>query len=159
MKTEIKYALIFVIISFLWNCLEFLTGLQSYYINLHPYFVTPFFIILTILIYYFAIQEKRKSLDGKITFGKAFVTGLIISIFIFILNPLFLYIFTNFINQDFFNSFINHEVSSGKSTAKEAAEYFNLQNFLIRGSIYRLIMGITATLFISIFIKKDIKKK
>ncbi|MEO8211205.1 MAG: DUF4199 domain-containing protein [bacterium] len=156
MKTEIKYAVIFVIASFIWNCIEYVAGLQSSYINLHPFFVTPFFILLTILIYLFALREKRAVLGGKITFGKAFVTGIIISIFIIILNPVFLYIFSHYINLNFFDAFSRHEVVSGKSTKEEADEYFNFTNFLFRGSAYRLVMGIVATLFISFFMKKEI---
>jgi len=159
MKTEIKFAIIFVIISFIWNCIEFATGLQSTYINLHPFFVTPFFIILIVLIYLFALREKRNELGGKLTLGRAIMTGAILSLFITILNPLFLYIFSHFINPDFFDAFSRHEVMAGKSSTQEAEDYFNFKNFLIRGSIYRLVMGIAATVIISVFLKKDLSKK
>src|SRR5690349_19191756 len=98
MRTELKYAAIFVIISFFWNCLEYITGLQGRYINYHPYFVTTFFILMTLIIYYLAIKEKRRVLRGEITFSRAILTGFLLTIFILILNPLFMYIFSEFIN-------------------------------------------------------------
>jgi len=159
MKTEIKFAIIFVLISFIGNCIEFATGLQSTNIHLHPFFVTPFFIILIALIYLLALREKRNELGGKITFRKALLSGTILTLFITILNPFFLYIFSHFINPDFFDAFARYEVMTGKSTKQEAEDYFNFANFLIRGSIYRLIMGITATLIITVFLKKDASKK
>ena len=158
MKTEIKYALIFVIISFVWNIIEFVAGLHSTYINIHPYFVTPFFIILTAAIYICALTAKRKELGGKITFGKAFITGMIITLFILILNPVFQYIYSEFINPNFYNAFIQYDVSTGKLTKQEAEDYYNFKNFIFRGSIYRFIMSLAATIIISIFLKKNVEK-
>src|SRR4030095_1377803 len=155
MKTEIKYALIYVFASFIWDCIEYAAGLHSARIDIHPYFVTPFFIILTIGIFIFAIREKRQEPGGNITFVKAFITGMIITFLIILFNPFFLYAYSHYVNIDFYNAFIQYEVRSGKSTLKEAEEYYNFLNFVVRGSLYRLIMGLLAALLVSIFIKKS----
>lgn len=149
MKTEIKYALIFVGASFLWNCLEFAVGLQGKHIDIHPYFVTSFFILLTAMVYYLAITEKRRKNAGRITFLKAFVAGMLLTSFILILNPLSLYIFSTFVNTDFYSAFIQHDVLTGKYSPQEANDYYNLKNFIIQGTIYRFIMGLIATIIIS----------
>ncbi|MEO8446199.1 MAG: DUF4199 domain-containing protein [bacterium] len=156
MKTEIKFAVIFVIISFIWNIIEFVAGLHSTYISIHPYFVTPFFLILTTAIYTLALREKRKELNGKITFGKAIMTGVILTLFIIILNPAFQYIFAQFINPDFYSAFIRNDSATGKMSREEAEEYYNFSNFVLRGSLYRFIMGLVATLIIYLFMKKDV---
>ena len=159
MGTEVKFAVIFVVLSFMWNCLEYLTGLQDKYIDLHPYFVTTFFILLTIVIYYLAIEEKRFKAGGHITLLNTLLTGVFLTLFILILNPLFMYLFSEFINKEFYNSFIKYDVLTGKYNLSEAKEYYNLENFIYVGTIYRFIMGIAATLILSFFIKKDIRNK
>ncbi|MEO8665281.1 MAG: DUF4199 domain-containing protein [Ignavibacteria bacterium] len=154
MKTEIKFALIFVILSFIWNIIEYAAGLHSTHISIHPYFVTPFFIILTVVIYLLAIREKRKNSGGQITFSKAFMTGVMLTFFIIILNPAFQYIYSEFINTNFYSAFIQNDVATGKLTRQDAEDYYNFKNFIVRGSVYRIIMSISATLIIAVFIKK-----
>lgn len=149
MKTELKYAVFFVTASFLWNCLEFAVGLQGKHIDIHPYFVTSFFIILTAVVYYLAINEKRSRNLGRITFFKAFVCGMLLTSFILILNPAALYLFSTFVNTDFYTAFIQHDILTGKYSPQEATEYYNLKNFIIQGTIYRFIMGLIATIIIS----------
>lgn len=159
MKTEFKFALIFLIVSFIWNIIEFIAGLHSAYISFHPYFVTPFFLILAAVIYTLALRKKRHDLGGKITFGKALMTGIVMTLFIIILNPFFQYVFSQFINPDFYNAFIRNDSSSGKMSLQEAEDYYNFSNFVIRGSIYRFIMGVSATILIYLFMKKDVSSR
>jgi len=156
MKTEIKFAFLYVIASFIWSCLEYLTGLESTHINLHPYFVTPFYVLLTAVIYVLAIREKRANHGGSISFSKALVTGIILSVFILALNPISFYVFNRFINPNFFKDFGEYKVRTGNMTKDAAEAYYNFYNLLIRGSIYRLVMGIVATLLTSWLIKKNV---
>jgi hypothetical protein len=158
MKIEIKYAFIYVAVSFVWNCVEYMTGLQKQYIHLHPYFVTPFFIILTVIIYYWALNGKRAKFYGKLTFSRAFFTGFLLTVFILIFNPLFLYIFYLYVNPDFLNSFILHDISAGSKTPAEANQYYTIDNFIVRGSVYRAVMGLAATVLIFLFMKKDTRR-
>jgi len=153
MKTELKYAVIFVFLSLAWNCLEFFAGLQDKYIELHPYFVTPFFILMTSVIYYLAIREKKWIQYRRITFIQGLITGMRLTLFILLLNPAALYLFSEFINPNFYNAFIQHDVLSGKMTQAEAADYYNLYNFIKVGTLYRFIMGILATAIISFFLR------
>lgn len=157
MKTLVKFALIFVVLSFIWNCAEYAMGLHDDHINIHPYFVTPFFLIMTAVIYYFALSSKRDENKGSITFSQLFLAGLVLTIFILILNPVFLYIFYKFINPEFFNSYIAYDTLSGKMSIQEASDYYNMRNFILRGSIYRFIIGIVATVIIYFFMKRTLK--
>jgi hypothetical protein len=159
MKTEIKFAILYVVASFLWSCIEYFTGLESTHINLHPYFVTPFYVLLTAVIYILALREKRAILGGKVTFGKAFATGIILSVFILVLNPVSFYLFNTFINPGFFKDFALYKIQTENMTRAAADAYYNFNNLLIRGSLYRLVMGIVATILISSFIKKNVTKE
>lgn len=154
MKTLVKFALIFVVLSFIWNCAEYAMGLHDDHINIHPYFVTPFFLIITAVIYYIALSSKRDESKGSNTFSQLFLAGLVLTIFILILNPVFLYIFYQYINTEFFNSYIAYDTLSGKMSIQEASDYYNMRNFILRGSIYRFIMGMIATIIIALIIKK-----
>lgn len=156
MKTEIKFAILYVLASFIWSCIEYLTGLESTHINLHPYFVTPFYILLTAVIYVLAVREKRASLGGRITFSKAVVTGIILSLLILVLNPISFYVFNTFINPDFFKDFAQYKIHTENMTKESADAYYNFNNLLIRGSLYRCVMGIVATFLTSWFSKKNI---
>jgi uncharacterized protein YqgC (DUF456 family) len=153
MKNEIKYAILFVFLSFIWNCIEYFTGLQNKYINIHPYFVTTFFILMTSVIYFLATREKKRARGGRITFMQGLITGMTLTLFILILNPAALYLFSEFINPNFYNSFIRHDVLTGKYSVSEANDYYNLPNFIKVGTLYRFIMGMFATVIISFFMK------
>ena len=73
MKTALKYAFIYLVVAFVWSCVEYFTGLQSTRIALYPYFGTPFYLLLTRVIYYLAVRERRALGGGKIGFGSMFV--------------------------------------------------------------------------------------
>lgn len=146
----------YVIASFIWSCIEYLSGLETTHINLHPYFVTPFYILLTAAIYILAVREKRASLGGSITFGKAMRTGIVLSLFIFLLNPVSFYVFNTFVNPNFFTDFAQYKMQTEIITKESADAYYNFNNLLIRGSIYRFVMGIVATVLTSWFIGKNI---
>ena len=154
MKTELKFAIIYVVASFLWNCIEYLTGLQSTRIGLHPYFVTPFYILLTAIVYYLAVREKRAGLSGKIGFGKALVTGVVLSVLILALNPIAFYVFNTFVNPDFFSDFARYKIETENMPRSAAEAYYNFNNLLIQGSIYRLVMGLVAAFITSWFMKR-----
>lgn len=154
MKTELKYAVIFVVLSFLWNCFEYIAGLHGKYIAVHPYLVTPFFLIMTGVIYYFDIREKKQIEYGRISYFSALKSGIILTLLIIILNPVFMYIFSEFINKDFYNAFIQYDIQEGNMNPSEAADYYNLRNFIVHGSVYRLIMGVAASAIIAFFVRK-----
>lgn len=112
MSNAIKYALIYVIAAFAWSCVEYLTGLQPTRIALHPYFVTPFYLLLTGVIYYLAVKEKRASDGGKIGFGKIVVFGMTLTGLILVLNLVHFYVFNKLINPDFFPAMARHAVET-----------------------------------------------
>lgn len=159
MKIEIKYALIYLIASFIWSCIEFTSGLESKYIAFHPYFVTPFYLILTGVIYFYSLREKRTALQGKLTFRKGLMSGVMLSFWILLLNPIPFYIFNTFINPQFFTDFAHYNIETQKMTATDANAYFTFNNMLIRGTLYRFIMGIVASFILAACMKKPPKKQ
>ena len=85
-KIEIKWAVIFVFVILLWMVFEKLVGLHTTHIDKHAIY-TNFFAIPAIIIYVFALLDKRKNyFNGIITWKQGFITGLIITLIVTVLN-------------------------------------------------------------------------
>jgi hypothetical protein len=119
-KIEIKWALIFFIVSLIWIFLEKLVGLHDAHIDKHPIY-TNFFAILAIAMYVFALLDKRKNFyHGRMNWMQGFVSGVIISVIVAILSPLGQYLTHEVITPEYFPNAIEYAVSSGKLGQAEA---------------------------------------
>jgi Protein of unknown function (DUF4199) len=152
---EIKWAIIFIIMTFLWMLLEKTIGLHDVNIEKHPIY-TNFIAIPAIAIYVFALLDKRKNVyEGYMTYKQGVISGLIITLLVTICTPLSQYIILTFITPDFFTNAINFTVKNKKMTLTEAQNFFNLRNYIIQGTIGAPIMGILTTLIVAITTKKS----
>src|SRR3546814_14263979 len=71
-KIEIKWAIIFLIVTFVWMFMEKLIGLHDQYIKQHE-IITNLFAIPAIAIYAFALLNKRKKFyNGVMTYKQGF---------------------------------------------------------------------------------------
>ncbi len=153
-RIEIKWSLIFVGMSLLWMLLERLVGLHDAHIELHAG-LTNLFAIPAILIYVFALLEKRnKFFGGLISYKQAFVSGLIISLIVAVLSPLSQYITSTFITPHYFDNAIEFAVSSGSMDRASAEAHFNLNQYIILSLISAPLMGIVTTAIVALFVKK-----
>ncbi len=154
LKTEIKWATIFVVMTLLWMMLEKLFGLHDKYIDKHAIF-TNFIAIPAILIYVLALIDKRKNdYNGRMTYKQGLISGLIITAIVTIVSPLTQYITSNVITPDYFPNVIKYSVESGKLSQQDAENYFNLKSYIIQGLIGAPVMGIITTLIVAFFTKK-----
>lgn len=150
---EIKWAIIFVLMSLAWMVLEKSLGWHDEHIDQHAVF-TNFFAIPAILVFVFALRDKKKSYyRGNITYLQAFLSGLIISVIIMVLTPFAQYITLEYITPDYFTNVIEYSVSSGELTQQEAEDWFNLKSYFIQATIGALIMGVITSAIVAIFIK------
>ncbi|MBN1186959.1 MAG: DUF4199 domain-containing protein [Bacteroidales bacterium] len=151
---EIKWAIIFSVITLIWMLLEKLVGLHSEHIDKHIVY-TNLFAIPAIIIYVLALIDKRKNYyKGVMTYKQGFITGLIITVIVVILSPLTQYITSAFITPEYFPNVINYVVNKGKMTQEAAEKQFNLQNYIIQGIIAALLMGLITSAIVAIFTKK-----
>ena len=153
-KTEIKWAVIFAVVSLLWMVLEKLVGLHDVHIDKHMY-LTNLFAIPAIILYILALKDKKNSdLGGQISYKEGFITGLIITIIVAALSPLTQWITSTIITPEYFPNVIAHSVKTGfHSSLEEAEAYFNLQNYIIQGLIGAMIMGVITSAIVAIFVK------
>jgi hypothetical protein len=153
-STEIKWALIFVAATLLWNLGEKLAGLHSTLIDKHAV-VTYFFFLPAVTIYVLALLDKRKNYyGGAMTYGQGLVSGVVITLFVTLLSPLTQLIVSDVITPDYFTNVINYAVSSGEMTQQAAEEYFNLKSYIIQGLIGAPLMGIVTSAIVALFTRK-----
>ncbi len=151
---EIKCAILFVIMMLLWMLMEKLTGLHDVNIEKHP-IVTNLIAIPAILMYVFALLDKRKNYyGGYMSYLQGFTSGVIITVIITLITPLTQYITSTLISPDYFSNMIEYSVEKGLMNREDAVNYFNLSNYMIMSTWGAFVMGLITTAIIAIFTKK-----
>lgn len=152
--TEIKWGIIFAIMSLLWMVLERIAGLHDQHIEQHAIY-TNFVAIPAIAIYVLGLLEKRKKdYDGKMTYGQGFKAGLIITLVVTILTPLTMWLTLTFITPDFLANARDYAVETGKMEQQAAEDYFSQGNYMIQSIVGAPIMGIITSAIVAIFTRK-----
>jgi hypothetical protein len=108
-------------------------------------------LILAFAITFMAMKEKRESLGGFITYGKAFKTGFMASLIIVLLAAIYMYVLFNFL-IDFdtmTSSMLDETIKTMKDQGKSDQEieqalyyskkFMNPTSFLIWGTVSNLI--------------------
>ncbi|SOE19613.1 Protein of unknown function [Spirosomataceae bacterium TFI 002] len=155
-KIELKWAIIFSVVMLLWMVLEKTLGWHDKLIAKHAVY-TNFFAPIAILVYVFALLDKKKSLGGEMGFKTAFVSGSIISMLVALISPLAQYITHNYITPDFFTNVQTYAVESGNMNIEEAKAYFNFKGYVYQSFIGALLMGIATTAIVAIFVRSKNK--
>jgi len=151
---EIKWAIIFVVMTLVWMVFEKLSGFHSTKIDQH-YLITNFIAIPAIAIYVFALLDKRKNFYGGImNYSQGFISGVFITLIVTVLSPLTQTITSLVITPEFFPNMITFAVENGKMSQVEAEEYFNLNSYIIQGLIGAPVMGLITTAIVAIFTRK-----
>jgi hypothetical protein len=152
---ELKWAIIFIISALLWMLFEKSMGWHDVLIEKHSSY-TNFFAIIAIAVYGFALVDKRKNyFNGKITWKQAFISGVIITLFIIPLNAIAQYITYTYITPNYFSNIINFSISNENLSLTDAENYFNLQNYMLQGLIGGTLMGFATAAIVAIFVKKS----
>ena len=153
-KIEIKWAFIFFAMTLLWMVLEKLAGLHDKYIDMQ-YYLTNLYAIPAILIYIYALLDKKKNYyNGQINYLQGLISGIIITLIITVFSPLTQWIISNVITPEYFINVIEASVKGGHyETIEDAQKAFNFKNFAVQSTIFAFIMGIITTLIVAFFVK------
>ena len=152
--TELKWALIFAGMGLVWMFLEKLAGLHSTHIDKHPIY-TNLIAIPAVLVYVLALRDKRRSYpDGRMTYGQAWVSGLIMTAIVTVLSPLTQYITSTVITPGYFQAAIAYSVESGQATQEAAEAFFNLKGYILMGLVFTPVMGLVTTTIVAFFAKR-----
>ena len=151
---EMKWAFFFIMMMLLWMVMEKLMGLHDVYIDQHAVY-TNFVAIPAILIYFFALRDKRETFyKGKMTYTQGLVSGLIITAIVTVITPALQFVTSTFITPKYFQNASEYAVSQGMMSAEQAAEYFNTNSYTIQATIGAPIMGIMTSLIVAGFTKR-----
>ena len=156
-KIEIKWAFIYTIASLAWSVFEKEMGWHDVNISKHPLYNT-LFSFLGIIIYYFALREKKRvTYLNNIHWKEAFVAGAIMTVFVTILAIPVFYLTVNVISPSFFSNMTNYAVDSKIYTLEQAESYFNTSSYLLQIVGGSLSTGIVTSAVIAYIIQT--KKK
>lgn len=150
---EIKWAVIFIVAGLAWMLLEKLSGLHDQHIDKQAY-ISNLFVVVAIAVYWFALSAKRKANGGTITFKKAFVSGLLMTLFITMLTPLWQYLTVEVISPDYFKNVTNYSVAQKLMTAEDATAYFNLRNYIISSLMFAPVTGIVTSALVALIVSR-----
>jgi len=151
---EIKWGLIFVIMMLVWMYFEKVMGWHDENIADHATY-TNFVAIPSILVYVFALLEKRKKYyDNVMSWKQGFISGLFITAVVVILTPFNQLVIHEIISPQYFDSASAYAVSQGIMTQSEASNYFNFTSYLWQSAVGALIMGTLTSAIVAIFVRK-----
>ena len=151
-SVEIKWAIIFTIVSLLWFFVEKMTGLHDLHINKQPPY-SLFFVIPALIIYILALKEKKEKIfNGQMTWTQGFISGTFLALFITILNPLVQYLSYEVISPNFFRLSISYKIAH-KVAVENAESYYNLKNSIYRGIMDCMSYGIITSAIVALFVK------
>jgi len=159
MKPILKYALILGVIVMVWTPIEYLLGLHTNHIDLHPY-ITNLFFLAPIICLYLVMSEKKKINGGTLTYLDAFLTGLKMSVLVIPFSLVGQYIYLVVINPDFFTTMINYAFETAKNaglnaeTARnEAQAYFTFNNYMLQSLLGPSLGGALFSAIIGLFVR------
>lgn len=152
-KIEIKWALIFIVVTLIWMGLENVVGLHTEHIDKHVYY-TNFFAIPAILVYVLALRDKRNNFyNGSMTWKQGFVSGLIITIIVACFSPVTQLITHKIIAPSYFANAIQYGTSIGKDPETLSA-FFNLKSYIYQSVFGALSMGIVTSTVVAWLVRK-----
>jgi len=151
-KIELTWALIYTGMTMVWSLIGKLSGFHDKGIANGLLFNT-LIVIPSVVIYVLAIREKkRKFYHGVMTYKQGFVCGMMLTLFVTLLGPVYP-LFTNMISPGLFANSIEYAVASGMMNEAEAAEQFNLTNFIRQGLWGAIAFGAVYSAVAAIFLK------
>jgi hypothetical protein len=150
---EIKWGVIFTVLSLLWVVFEKAMGWHDLYIDKHAIY-TNFFGIVAVLVFFLALRDKKRSFyNGEMTWRQGFVAGLIVTIVVTVLAPLSQFITSTYITPDYFNNVIAYSVEKNVMNQEQAEAYFNLKSYIIQATFGALVMGVVTSAAVAWFLK------
>lgn len=153
---EIKWAVIFSVVMILWMLGEKYFGLHDEYIAEHSFY-TSFFGIVAIVIYLFALYDKRKNYhNGFMTWQEGFKAGAILTLGIVILSPFVQLLISKVISPEYFTNIRELSIEAGEMTSEEAETYFSTKNYIIQSMVWAAITGLITAAIAALILRRKV---
>jgi len=152
MATALRFGVIFALMQFVWLIGEYLVGLHTTYINLHPTY-TNLILIPSIAIMIWGLFARRAELGGELTYLQALGQGLGVGTTVGLLSVGIQYLFFTYINPNFFTDFIRYAVDNERATVEAAEAYVNFTSYAIQAAVFAPVAGLATNAIAGLFIK------
>jgi hypothetical protein len=138
--------------------LEKLAGLHSTRIASHAT-VTNLFIIVAFVLYWLMLRKKKREMGGAISFGQAVLSGLIMTLVVTLLTPLWQWLTIRVISPDYFTNMINYSTSNKLMEPEEASAYFSMKNYIMQSLMFAPLAGIVTTIIMAWIVSRSSAKQ
>lgn len=153
---EIRWAIQFSIVSLVWMIFEKTMGWHDELISKQAIY-TNLFALVGIGIYFIALSDKKKNYyKGSMDWRQGFMSGMILSTVVAVLNPMVQSITYTYITPNFFENIIEFMVTQKVQTQSQAEMYFNLKSFTIQGIFGAFSFGVLTSAFVAFVLKTKI---
>jgi len=152
MATALRFGVIFALMQFVWIIGEYLVGLHTVYIHLHPTY-TNLVMIPSIAIMIWGLHARKAELGGTLTYLQALGQGIGVGATVGVLSVGVQYLFFSFINPNFFDDFISYAVDHQLATLDAAEAYFNFTSYAVQGAVFAPIAGLATNAVAGLFVK------
>lgn len=147
-KIEIKWALLYVAMVWVWTLGERLIGLHDTYVGLQSN-IALLLMIPTFALYFFENYDKKKTYyGGKMSYVQGFTTGLRFTVGMIILTPLIQWVSTSVISPHFFQNMIDYDVRINETPVDVARSKFNYSYYVIGNVLFdKVVVGTVFSAF------------
>jgi len=154
-QTELKWGLIFVVMTLLWMLGERLTGLHGEHIARHATW-TNLIAVPAVLIYYLVMKEKRdRVLGGRMSWWEGFRVGLLMTAVVVVLTPVAQWLTHTVISPDYFANAIDYGVANELTTREDAEAFFTMKTYVGMAVIGALLMGVLTSAIVALFARRS----
>lgn len=157
---EVGYGLVLGLATLLWLSFEYAVGLHTTRIAYHG-IVTNFFAVIPIYLMWRALKYRRDVLEGgQIHWWQGLTSGMIISVVAGALGGPTIWIFTKYVNPNFFQAMIEYTVKTGYYVKTEHAEsYFNLAGYAIQATVGPVILGFFTSVILTAIARWQVDRR
>ncbi|WP_293875172.1 DUF4199 domain-containing protein [Flavobacterium sp.] len=150
---EIKWALRFTLLTLAWAIGEKAIGLHDKYIENYA-MCSLLFIFPNFLFFYLALAEKKKYFfHNQMVWKQGFVSAIVISFIIALLNPIAQFVVYKSITPHFFESIIAYKIKNTSMSLKTAQDIFNLKSYILQTTFGGLSYGVITGALVSLFVR------
>jgi Protein of unknown function (DUF4199) len=146
----LKWALIHSLMYLAWMLAERFAGLHDTRLDQQP-MLGPLIMIPSIVIYGLMLRDRKRSLEGRMTYRQGFLSGCVLTAFIVILSPLNQLLTLHVISPDYFANLIAYTVTQGALTPEQARQQFSFGNYVVTGLIAGTLTGILFSAILAVF--------
>jgi hypothetical protein len=157
---EVRYGLVLALATLAWITLEYAVGLHTTRIAYYPV-VTKFLLLIHVSLMWRALKHRRDVLErGQLDWWQGMASGTVISVVAAAFAAPTIWIFTKFVNPNFFSAMIEFSMKNGDYMKTDHAEaYFNFIAYALQSTLGPVIFGFVASVALTTIARLQIERR